>query len=311
MDCSYGFRPRRSAHDAVRELHRIAYPGHVRWIIEADIVSFFDSLDRAELKKMLRCRIADGSLMRLIGKCLRVGILDGFEVTKPDMGATQGSVLSPILGNLYLHHVLDLWFEQTVKPRLRGQAHLIRYCDDFILTFEREDDAQRVYEVLSKRFQRYGLDLHPEKTRMIRFQRPPPSQRSGKGPSSFDFLGFSFFWGRTHQGFWMMRCKTKRANIRRTIMGVYDWCRRHRHLPVHVQRKALCRRVQGHLNYFSVNGNRRCLRQVVHAAECAWYKWLRRRGQRRPLSWTRFHAMLKEKPLPKPRILVQIWGSSP
>src|SRR5215468_7057358 len=173
LECSYGFRPGRSAHDAVRTLKRIVDQGEVRWILEADIVSFFDSLDRTELKKMLEVRVADGSLLRLIGKCLHVGVLDGEVVVEPELGTVQGSVLSPLLGNVYLHYVLDHWFETEVKPRLRGKATLIRYCDDFIIGFEREEDARRARGVLEKRLGRFGLTLHPAKIRLLPFWRPP------------------------------------------------------------------------------------------------------------------------------------------
>ncbi|HEX7478590.1 MAG TPA: reverse transcriptase domain-containing protein, partial [Polyangiales bacterium] len=162
LECSYGFRPRRSAHDAVRRLDHIVHRGEVSWILEADVVSFFDSLVRNELRKMLQIRVADGSLLRLIGKCLHVGILDGAQYSEPDTGAVQGSVLSPLLGNIYLHYVLDQWFETVVKLRLRGKASLIRYADDFAIGFERQDDAQAVMEVLPKRMAKYGLTLHPD-----------------------------------------------------------------------------------------------------------------------------------------------------
>ena len=159
LDCSTGFRPGRSAHDAVRVLKRAVDSGRVNWILEADYVSVFDSVDRKALMEMLRIRIADESLMRLIGKCLQVGVLDGVEYSEPDVGTAQGSVLSPILGNVYLHYVLDAWFERDVKPRLRGQTTLIRYADDFAICFEHEDDARRVMAVLSKRMGKYGLCL--------------------------------------------------------------------------------------------------------------------------------------------------------
>ena len=180
LDCSHGFRPGRSAHDAIRALDRIVHQGKVSWILEADIVSFFDSLDRTKLKEMLQIRVADGSLLRLIGKCLHVGVLDGAEYSEPETGTAQGSVLSPMLGNVYLHYVLDLWFEHEVKPRLRGEAHLVRYADDFVMTFERQDDAERVMDVLGKRMGRFGLTLHPDKTRLLPFRRPPAWQTGGK-----------------------------------------------------------------------------------------------------------------------------------
>src|SRR5215471_13861541 len=255
LECSYGFRPGRSAHDAVRTLKRIVDQGEVRWILEADIVSFFDSLDRTELKKMLEVRVADGSLLRLIGKCLHVGVLDGETMVEPEVGTAQGSVLSPLLGNVYLHYVLDLWFETEVKPRLQGKATLIRSCDDFIIGFEREDDARRVQAVLEKRLGRFGLTLHPDKTRLLPFWRPPQAEQRGKGPAAFDFLGFTFYWVRSRQGHWRMWCKTRRASLRRAKKAIYDWCRRHRHQPVEAQHAALGRRLRGHFNSFGVNGN--------------------------------------------------------
>ena len=308
LDCSYGFRPRRSAHDAVRTLVRIVRQGEVNWILEADIVSFFDSVDRTALVEMLQTRVADGSLLRLIGKCLHVGVLDGEQFSRPETGTAQGSVLSPLLGNVYLHYVLDLWFETEVKPRLRGRATLIRYCDDFVIGFEHEDDARRVREVLGKRLGRFGLSLHPDKTRLMPFRRPPARQRGGKGPATFDFLGFTLYWRSLRSGQWGMGCKTRSASLRRAIRSVYDWCRSHRHQPVKEQHEALSRRLRGHFNYFGVSGNFRSLQLLVQATRRAWYKWLCRRSQRKRLTWERFEDLLRQLPLPRPRITVRIWG---
>jgi len=309
LDCSYGFRPGRSAHDAVRTLDRIVHRGEVRWILEADIKSFFDSVDRNALTEMLQTRVADGSLLRLIGKCLHVGVLDGAEFSEPDTGTVQGSVLSPVLGNVYLHYVLDLWFEREAKPRLRGKATLIRYADDFLIAFEHEDDARRVQAVLGKRLGRFGLTLNPDKTRLLPFGRPPASSSNGKGPATFDFLGFTFYWRRARSGRWGMACKTRSASLRRAMVSVYDWCRRHRHQPVKAQHLALCRRIQGHFNYFGVSGNFRSLLLMVEEAKRSWFKWLCRRSQRKRLDWERFEAMLSRHPLPRPRITVRIWGT--
>lgn len=309
LDCSYGFRPKRSAHDAVRTVDRIVHRGEVSWILEADIVSFFDSLDRKKLQEMLEVRVADGSLLRLIGKCLHVGVLEGVELSTSESGTSQGSVLSPLLGNVYLHYVLDLWFEEEVKPRLRGRATLIRYADDFIIGFEEEEDARRVMEVLGKRLGRFGLTLHPDKTRLLPFRRPPAGRKGGKGPATFDFLGFTFYWALSRKGRWGMLCKTRSASLRRVIQSVYDWCRRHRHKSVKEQHAALTRRIQGHFNYFGVSGNFRSLLLVVEQAKRSWYKWLCRRSQRKRLTWERFEDLLCDFPLPLPRITVRIWGS--
>ncbi len=308
LECSYGFRPGRGAHDAIRSLDRAVYQGKVSWILEADIVSFFDSLDRTKLKEMLQVRVADGSLRRLIGKCLHVGVLDGEEYSEPGQGTAQGSALSPLLGNVYLHYVLDVWFEREVKPRLGGEATLIRYCDDFVIAFERRDDAERVMAVLGKRLERYGLTLHPDKTQLIAFARPAASQCNGKGPSTFDFLGFTFYWRRTRRGRWMMWCKTRHARLRRAIQSVTEWCRRHRHLPVAVQHAALTRRLVGHFNYFGVNGNYRSLARLVDVTQRVWFKWLRRRSQRMRLTWERYERLLERFSLPQPRITVRLWG---
>jgi RNA-directed DNA polymerase len=308
LECSYGFRPGRSAHDAVRTLTRSVDQGEVRWSFEADIVSFFDSLDRTEFKKMLEVRVADGSLLRLIGQCLHVGVLDDEAVVEPELGTVQGAVLSPLLGNVYLHYVLDRWFATEVKPRLRGKATLIRYCDDCIIGFEREEEARRVLAVLEKRLGRFGLTLHPDKTRLLPFGRPPQAQQRGKSPATFDFLGFTFYWGRSRKGYWRMGCKTRRASLRRAKQAIYDWCRRHRHQPVEAQHAALGRRLRGHFNYFGVNGNVQSLLRLIEATKRAWYKWLCRRSQRKRLTWERFTDLLRQRPLPRPRITVRIWS---
>jgi RNA-directed DNA polymerase len=307
LDCSYGFRPGRSAHEAVRTLKRLVDRGEVSWIVEADIVSFFDSLDRTELKKMLGMRVADGALMRLIGKCLHVGVLDGEVIQEAELGTAQGSVLSPLLGHVYWHYVLDRWCETEVQPRLQGQATLIRYCDDFLIGFEREADARRGMAVLDKRMERFGLALHPDKTRLRRFRRPPKTQQRGKGPATFDVVGFTFYWARTRKGHWRMACKTRRASLRRAKMAIYDWCRRHRHWSIKDQHAALHRRLRGHFNYFGVSGNYNSMMRLVEATKRSWYKWLRRRSQRTRLNWERCSDMLCWWPLPRPRITVRIW----
>lgn len=294
---SYGFRPRRSAHDAVRALNQALYRGQGNWIIEADIESFFDSIDRTMLMEMLENRVADGSLLRLVGECLRAGLLDGSEYTEPEEGTVQGSSLSPLLGNIYLHYVLDAWFERDVRPRLRGRAQVVRYADDFVLAFERKDDAERVFAVLSQRFERFGLTLHPNKTRLLPFGRPRTPK--GKGPGTFDFLGFTFFWGVARSGKRVPRVRTRKASHRRALQSVAAWCRRERHQPVKEQHAAPVRRIEGHLNYFSVNDNDRSVRRFVRGVGRAWFNWLNRRSQRSRLTWERMNDLLGAYPLPK------------
>jgi RNA-directed DNA polymerase len=280
----------------------------VRGIFEADMVSFFDSLDRPELKKRLAVRVADGALLRLIGTGWHVGVLAGAAYGEPELGTVQGSVRSPLLGNVYWHSVRDRWCETEVKPRLGGQATLLRSCDDFIIGLEREDEARRVRAVLGKRFGRFGLILHPDKTRLRPCGRPPQEQHRGKGLATFDFLGFTFSWARSRQGRWGMGCTTRRASLRRAKTAIDDWCRRHRHQPIEAQHAALGQRLRGHYNYFGVSGNFRSVLRVVEATKRAWYKWLCRRSQRKRLNWKRFVDLLRQFPLPRPRIVVRIWG---
>jgi RNA-directed DNA polymerase len=311
-DCSHGFRRGRSAHDALRAVNRAVTEGKGNWILEMDVQSYFDSIDRTMLKEMLQERVVDGALLRLIGKCLHVGVLDGEQYSEPGEGTVQGWVLSPVLGNIYLHHVLDGWFEREVKPRLGGRAHLIRYADDAVLTFEHEDDALRVMRVITKRFERYGLKLHPEKTRVVRYERPKQAEKkTGKGPATFDFLGFTHYWVRSRRGRWVTRLKTRKARLRRFINAVADWCKSHRHQEVKEQHAALRQRLAGHQNYFGVNGNVECLRQVHQACRVIWRKWLNRRSQRARMPWKRFAELLRVFPLPAPRVRVQIWRSAP
>lgn len=305
---SYGFRPKRSAHDALRAVNAAVVREGIAWILEADIQSYFDSLVRSKLLEMLQLRVADESFLRLVGKCLNVGVLDGDEFSKPDEGTAQGSVISPLLGNVYLHYVLDTWFEREVKPLLAAHARLIRYADDFVIGFKSKRDAERVLGMLTQRMADYGLTLHPDKTRLLPFGRPDQRAPGGKGPATFDLLGFTLFWQRTRRGRWMPGMKTRRARLKRALQSLGEFCRRHRHDPLKEQHAALTRRLQGHINYFGVNGNIRALQYLVHMAKRTWHKWLNRRSQRKRLNWKRFADFLKVFPLPRPAISVQIWA---
>jgi RNA-directed DNA polymerase len=306
LACSYGFRPSRSAHDAIRTLNSVVMRGHANYIVEADIVSFFDNIDRKMLMEMLRNRIADERLMKLVGKCLHVGVLDGTRVLEPSEGTAQGSSLSPLLGNIYLHHVLDVWFEREVRPRLRASSALVRYADDFVLCFEHADDAAYVWSMLEERFSMFGLTLHPKKTRSFCFRSPSEGDRGGS--ATFDFLGFTLHWQRTRWGAWRVAFRTRGVRLGRAIRAATDWCRRHRHLPVEEQHRALARKLTGHYNYFGVNGNFVALHRLRRAVERVWRKWLNRRSQNARMYWWRFRELLRRFPLPAPRIKVQIWA---
>ncbi len=310
LDCSHGFRPGRSAHDALRALNGAVHRGEVNVVLEADLVSFFDRIDRPKLKQLLEQRLADKSLMRLIGKCLHVGVLDGGVEISPELGTVQGSTLSPLLANVYLHHALDVWFETDVRPALRGQAILVRYADDFIIGLQRPDEAEKVMALLSERMEAFALEIHPDKSCVVDFRRPPRGQQGGKGPGTFDFLGFTHYWRRSRNGRWHMAVKTSRSRQRRAIKAVYEWCRRHRHLSVPAQHQALRRKLNGHYNYFNVRGNSNAVGRLAFYARRAWYKWLRRRSQRSRLNWDRFNDLLRDFPLSEPKVGKSLWAPS-
>lgn len=308
LDCSYGFRPGRSAHQAIRSIDRAVWQGWVKVALEADIVAFFDSADRTELLEMIRQRVPDGALLRLVNKCLHAGVMQGDQYTETKEGTAQGSSLSPLLANIYLHHALDKWFHEQVKPRLSGRAELMRYCDDFVMLFEHEEDAERVMQVLGKRLGKYNLKLHPDKTRLLKFGKPPDGQKQGKGRATLDFLGFTLYWARSRRGRWQMRAKTRRKSLRRSLQKSNEWCRRSRRLPIDVQHEGLVKRMVGHYNYFGVNGNLDSLDRYRNGVTQQWRKWLNRRSQRGRMTWQRYFGLLKSYPLPEPRVCVPIWG---
>jgi RNA-directed DNA polymerase len=305
LDCSYGFRPGRSAHQALQALWQQAMDLGGCWVVEVDIRSFFDTLDHAQLRELLKRRVRDGVLLRLIGKWLRAGILEGGVLTAPEAGTPQGGVISPLLANVYLHYVLDVWFEQQVKPRLKGRAFLVRYADDFVMGFACEEDARRVLEVLPRRFGKYGLTLHPDKTRLVRFTRPAgrPTQAGrpeASPPESFDFLGFTHFWSRSRKGSWVVKRKTARGRFRRALARVTDWCRRHLHEPVREQYQALRQKLRGHYQYFGVVGNGRSLWCFRERLQGVWQKWLSRRRRGGGMTWERLGQLFRVLPLPEP-----------
>jgi RNA-directed DNA polymerase len=306
LDCSYGFRPGRSAHQALDALWQQTMGIGGGWVLEVDIRKFFDTLDHAHLRELLRHRIRDGVLLRLIGKWLNAGVLEAGNLTFPDTGTPQGGVVSPLLANVYLHYVLDVWFEREVKPRLKGRAFLIRYADDFVMVFTHEEDARRVLEVLPKRFGKYGLTLHPDKTRLVPFQRPPQQDTardsSGKvEPGTFDLLGFTHFWGRSRRGFWVVKRKTAQGRLSRALTMIAQWCRLNRHQPIPEQHQTLSQKLRGHFAYFGITGNSFALSRFRAAVIHIWKKWLARRRRRGFLSWAVFARLLRRYALPPAR----------
>lgn len=308
MDCSYGFRPGRSPHQALQAFRGQMMEMRGGWVLEVDIRKFFDNLDHSHLREMLDRRIRDGVLKRLIGKWLKAGVLEEGHLHRPPAGSPQGGVISPILANVYLHYVLDTWFEQDVRPRLKGRAFLVRFADDAVMGFACESDARRVLEVLSKRFARFGLTLHPTKTRLVKFTRPPfrdPLQEGdhSQRPGTFDLLGFTHYWGRSLRGNWVVKRKTARDRLSRSLRAINQWCRAYRHQKVAVQHAALNRKLQGHYAYYGITGNYAALHSFWKGVQRRWRKWLSRRSQRAYVSWDRFYRLLERYPLPPPVIV--------
>jgi group II intron reverse transcriptase/maturase len=307
--CSYGFRPGRGAHDALQAVWDQTMAIGGGWVLEADIEKFFDSVDHAKLRAVLSQRVRDGVLTRLTGKWLKAGVMEEGMVRHPEAGTPQGGVISPLLANVYLHEVLDVWWERDVRPRLRGRTALVRYADDFVMVFETEEDARRVAEVLPKRFEKYGLRLHPEKTRLVRFERPRSAAPGGgdNGSGSFDLLGFTHLWGRSRKGSWVVKRKTAKDRFSRTLRRISVWCRVNRHLPIKEQHAKLGQKLRGHDAYYGITGNARTLALLRHEVRRIWRKWLDRRSWKTGMTWSRMERLLEAFPLPPGRVVHSIY----
>lgn len=298
LACSYGFRPGRSAHDALTALREAIMPSG-GWVVDVDIRQFFDTLDHAHLRDFVQLRVRDGVIRRLIGKWLNAGVLEDGVTRRPDEGTPQGGNISPLLGNIYLHYVLDVWFEREVRPRLSGRATMVRYADDVVMVFQNRHDAERVMEVLPRRLEKYGLSLHPDKTRLVPFKRPSEVHRDdderddGPTSGSFDFLGFTHHWCRSRKGNWVVKRKTSSKRLARAIRRVAHWCRANRHLPMREQHAALSRKIIGHCNYYGITGNSPSLVEFARQVERYWRYWLDRRDRGRSMTWERFVPLIR------------------
>jgi group II intron reverse transcriptase/maturase len=304
LDCSYGFRPGRSPHQALDEVRRATFTRPTGWILELDIQSYFDKIVRDILIEMVEKRVRDGSVLRLIQKWIKVGVIEDGKLLMSETGTGQGQPISPLLANIYLHHALDVWFEEVVKPHLKGEAYEIRFADDAILCFQYREDAEKVMRVLPKRFEKYGLTLHPEKTRLIEFGRDAArnAKKQGKRPETFDFLGFTHLCARNRKGKFAVHVRTIAKRLRRGLKAIADWCKQHRHEPVSEQQKALNAKLRGHYQYYGRPSNYCCIMQFYRRVRRIWREWLSRRTRGRPLTWERYGALLQQHPLLIPRI---------
>jgi hypothetical protein len=231
---------------------------------------------------------------------LNAGVLEDGCLSHPEAGTPQGGVVSPILANIYLHEVVDVWFHTVVLPRLKGRARLVRYADDLVMVFSREDDARRVYDALPKRFGRYGLTLHPGKTRLIDFRRR--DRGNPAGPETFDLLGFTHYWGHSRSGKWIVKQRTATDRFSRSLRRVRDWCRNHRHEPLAVQQEALAQKLRGHYGYYGIRSNYPALDRFWRESRRVWQKWLSRRSNAGYVDWPHMLKVLERFPLPRPRV---------
>lgn len=305
LPCSYGFRPGRNPHQCIEALRDAARKMAGGWVLEMDIRKYFDTIPRPRLLEILRQRVRDGVILRLVAKWLHAGVMEEGTTHFPDAGTPQGGVISPLLANVFLHEVLDTWFERDVRPRISGRAHLFRYADDAVLLFEKEEDARRVFEVLHKRFEKYGLTLHPEKTRLVRFKRPDrdgAAKNGGGGPGTFDFLGFTHHWAQLDHGHWVVLRRTMRSRFTRALKAVWAWLKANRHRPLGEQQRGLAQRLRGHYNYYAIRGNSSRAWHFRSEVECAWKKWLSRRSDKAGLTWLRMRRILERFPLPTPSL---------
>jgi group II intron reverse transcriptase/maturase len=304
LSCSYGYRPNIGAHNAVGDLQRKLVFGKVNYVFEADITNYFGTIVREKLMEMLRRRISDKVILKLIGKWLKAGVIDKGLLLRDEHGTYQGSIISPVLANIYLHEVLDVWMSTVVKPRLYGEAYLLRYADDFVICLQYRNDAHRLEEVLPKRLDRFGLKLHPDKTKLIEFGRFASERREGRKPDTFVFLGFTFYCSTTKTGKFTIKLKTASKSLRKSLSRVKEWCKENRHLSLELQSKKLSQILTGHYQYFGRISNIPSLRKFYRGVLNCWYKWLSRRGSGY-VTWEKFLELQSTYPLPKPHITEQ------
>jgi group II intron reverse transcriptase/maturase len=306
-DFSYGFRPGRSAHQALKVLREKCFKCNINWIVDADVSGFFDNLDHDLLREIIKRRVNDGGLIRLIGKWLNAGVLEGEHLYHPEKGTPQGGVVSPLLANIFLHHVLDEWFTKEVQPRLKGRSFLIRFADDFVIGCELEEDARSVMAVFPKRFNRFKLTIHPQKSRLVEFRNPDIRRSHRSESGSFDFLGFTHYWAKSRRGNWVIKRKTARKRLRRAMKLLWRWCQYNRHMKITEQYQTLCSKLRGHYQYYGIRCNMRMLERVYFLVKRAWRRWLGRRHRNGHISAEKFKTTIEASfLLPRPRIVHNI-----
>lgn len=304
LDCSYGFRPKRSAHDVVRYINQTIMTKKVNYVLEADIKGFFDNVNHDWLMKFLAHDIQDKNFLRYIKRFLIAGIMEGTELTNSDRGTPQGGLISPVLANVYLHYVLDLWFDKAVKPKLQGEAYYVRYADDFLILFQYENEAKRVMEALKPRLGKFSLEVAEEKTRIL------PIGRYKGTKEDFDFLGFTFYNTKTRSGKYRLGIRSSKKKLKAKRQATKAWLRTRLAKPVAETMKLLAAVIRGHCNYYGISGNFRAIQNFWYYLKYSTYRMLNRRDQKGKLKYPKFLRIWKYY-IPDPHLTVDIWNWSP
>ena len=303
LNCSYGFRPGRGAHDALRDLHDFLFRNDIQTVIDVDLAAYFDTIDHRILEELLQEKITDFTFMRYISRMFKAGVLAEGELSISEEGVPQGSSCSPVLANVMAHHVIDVWFEETVKSHVRGKVALFRYADDLVICCQYDADAERVKAALGKRLTKFKLRMNEDKTKLIRFSKK--AQGRGAKQGTFDYLGFTFFLGKSPRGFVVPKLKTSSKRIRAKLKRVNTWAKSVRcHYRMPALWKTFCRKMMGHINYYGVTDNVTAVQDFVCSATRILYKWLNRRSQRRSFNWEQFNRFMAANP--RPRICVKV-----
>ncbi len=299
---SYGFRPKRSCHDAVRDLREHLFKEEVEVVIDVDLANFFGKIDHQIVKDMLGMKIKDSKFMRYITRMFKSGVLADGELTMSDEGVVQGSCCSPVISNVVAHYVIDTWLEETVKPPMRGMVKAFRYADDLVICCRYEEDAQRIKRVLGKRLAKYKLELNEEKTSMVSFSKS--NHRRGIKQGSFEFLGFRFYLGKTLKGATIPKVKTSGKRFRSKLNNVTAWAKKVRNrIPLGEIWKTFCAKLRGHVQYYGVSFNFKLVAKFIYEAKKIIFKWLNRRSQRKSFDWNKFDLFVKKHPLPAAKIV--------
>lgn len=310
LDLSYGFRPKLNCHSAVKALNKTVMTKPINYIVEVDIKRFFDNVNHYWLQRCLEEKITDDNLLWLVRKFLKAGVVEDGKQLATELGTPQGGVVSPLLANIYLHYVLDLWFEKKIKPNAKGHMELIRYCDDFIVCCESGKDAEQFLELLKVRLGKFSLKVAEEKTRILKFGRQvwKQSQRSKGKVDTFTFLGFTHYCGKSRKGYFVMGHKTSKENLSRKLKDTKEWLKKIRNkLPLKEWWPTLRLKLTGHYNYFGISGNYRNIRRFYNMVFSIVFKWINRRSQKRSMTFDQYLNYLQWNPLPTPRICYALY----